>query len=132
MGKKCFVILNHEITEMQKKELKERFSIQEIKPLPSNLKNLIVEIDPEKWLNEETLKSIKKEIADFLGKRDFLWVQTEYGLTCYLVQFAFKNGFIPIYSATRRVFKETKISSEQIKREYLFEHVCFRLYKEVK
>ena len=132
MAKKCFVILNHKITEMQKKELRERFSIEEIKPLPSKLKNSIVEISPEKWLEEEILKSIKQEITSFLEKGDFLWVQTEYGLTCHLVQYAFKKGFTPIYSATKRVFKETRLSSEQIKREYLFEHVCFRLYKEVK
>ena len=132
MDKKCFVILNHQITEMQKKELKERFSIKEIKTLPSNLKDSIVEINPEKWIDKEVLKSIKQEITSFLEKGDYLWVQTEYGLTCHLVQYAFEKGFIPIYSATKRVFKETKLSPEQVKREYLFQHICFRLYKEVK
>ncbi len=132
MKKRCFVILNHQITEKQKKELKERFHIKEIYFLSEKLKNFISEIDPEKWIDENILDGITSEIASTLKKGDYLWVQTEYGLTCYLVQFGFKNNFIPIYSTTKRIMKEKSITGEKVKREYIFEHEKFRFYRELK
>ena len=125
----CFVVLNHNITDKQQKELKEKLKIVELYFPSQSLKKELVEINPSKWLSNETLERLKEEIKSVLAEKDYLWVQTEYGLTCYLVQFAFKNGFKPIYSTTRRVFEEKKLSDEKIKREYLFEHVCFMPYR---
>jgi len=127
--KRCFVVLNHTITEKQQKDLREKLGVEKIIFPSENLKKELKEIDPKIWICTEILEKLKSEILSSLKEGDYLWVQTEYGLTCYLVQFAFKNGFKPIYSTTKRIFKEYKLDEERIQREYLFGHVSFMPYR---
>ncbi len=88
-------------------------------------------IDPVKRIFTiiETLKILEKKSPKVIREKNYPYLWIKCGLTDYFIQFAFKNGFKPIYSTTKRVFEEKKLSNEKIKREYLFEHVCFMPYR---
>ena len=126
--KKALIILNHNPTENQLNQLKEIFNVNEILYLPSKLKNFISNVPPDKPIPEEFLKNITDFIIKNLQKDDIIWIQTEYGITFYIVDFAFKVGFIPIYSTTERIYNEKKLDNEKVERKYLFKHVSFRKY----
>ena len=74
------------------------------------------------------MESITDFIYKNLSKGDYIWIQTEYGITFYIVDFALNNGFIPIYSTTERIYTEKKLSDNEIERNYIFRHVRFRKY----
>jgi alkaline phosphatase len=72
-------------------------------------------------------KSIKIAL-EFAKKDDVLIVQGDFASTFMIVDFALKNELIPICATTKRIAKESR-QGEVVKREYIFEHVCFRKYE---
>lgn len=122
---RTFCLLNHQLTRKQVGELETIFHSEEILYPSTELSAMWSQIDPEKDTNE-----IVQKVIDWLAvtqKGDFLIVQGEFGTTFKLVDYALKNGLVPIYATTRRVAKEVR-DGERIHREYIFEHVCFKRY----
>ena len=127
--RKIVIILNHTPTEEQINDLKLNFNVTEIIYPPEELKNYLLNIPPEdEKISENFLKSIIQFIKENLQNGDFIWVQTEYGATFYIVDYAIKNGYIPIYSTTKRVYEEKLLDKNKIERKFLFKHVRFRRY----
>lgn len=123
----AFCLLNHELTQNQVKELKEEFNVSQIIYPSKELSQLWSQIPPSK----RTDKSIINKIISFLEfakKDDVLIVQGDFALTFMIVDFALKNELIPICATTKRIAKES-CQGEVVKREYIFEHVCFRKYE---
>ncbi len=123
----AFCLLNHELTQNQVKELKEEFNVSQIIYPSKELSQLWSQIPPSK----RTDKSIINKIISFLEfakKDDVLIVQGDFALTFMIVDFALKNELIPICATTKRIAKESR-QGEVVKREYIFEHVCFRKYE---
>ena len=125
---KVLIILNHTPSEAQLKDLKNSFAITEILGLPEDIKDYLKNVPPDKDLSIDILESITDFIYKNLSKGDYIWIQTEYGITFYIVDFALNNGFIPIYSTTERIYTEKKLSDNEIERNYIFRHVRFRKY----
>ena len=123
----AFCLLNHELTQNQVKELKEEFNVSQITYPSKELSQLWSQIPPSK----RTDKSIINKIISFLefaNKDDVLIVQGDFASTFMIVDFALKNELIPISATTKRIAKERR-QGEVVKREYIFEHVCFRKYE---
>jgi hypothetical protein len=123
----AFCLLNHELTQNQVKELKEEFNVSQIIYPSKELSQLWSQIPPSK----RTDKSIINKIISFLEfakKDDVLIVQGDFASTFMIVDFALKNELIPICATTKRIAKESR-QGEVVKREYIFEHVCFRKYE---
>ncbi|MBP3562198.1 MAG: hypothetical protein J6J67_06850 [Treponema sp.] len=123
----AFCLLNHELTQNQIKELKEEFNVSQIIYPSKELSQLWSQIPPSK----RTDKSIINKIISFLEfakKDDVLIVQGDFASTFMIVDFALKNELIPICATTKRIAKESR-QGEVVKREYIFEHVCFRKYE---
>ncbi len=121
--------MNHIPTESQLEQLRKEFDIAEFLYLPEEIKNFISNVPPEKDIPDKILSKITEFIEKNLSKGDYVWIQTEYGITFYVVDFALKKGFIPIYSTTKRVYTEKRLDKNEIERKYLFKHVRFRKYK---
>ena len=123
---KTFCLLNHELTQKQIAELSERFASKEIVYPDENLSKLWSQIPPE-----ENNAGIIKEVIFWLKNNatpgDVFIIQGEFGSTFTLVDYALKSGLIPVYATTRRIAKETR-EGETVRREYIFEHVCFKKY----
>ena len=123
----AFCLLNHELTQNQVKELKEEFNVSQIIYPSKELSQLWSQIPP----SNRTDKTIINKIISFLEfakKDDVLIVQGDFASTFMIVDFALKNELIPICATTKRIAKESR-QGEVVKREYIFEHVCFRKYE---
>lgn len=124
---KAFCLLNHQLTENQKKELTTDFFASSIVYPSEEVSKLWSQIPASKAVD----RTIIKKITDWLSsaeKNDVLIVQGDFASTFIIVDFALKKGLIPICATTKRVAKESR-QGETVKREYIFEHVCFRKYE---
>lgn len=124
---KAFCLLNHELTENQKKELTTDFCASKIIYPSEEISKIWSQIPANKTVD----RTIIKQITDWLlsaEKNDVLIVQGDFASTFMIVDFALKNGLIPICATTKRVAKESR-QGETVKREYIFEHICFRKYE---
>ena len=62
--------------------------------------------------------------------KNYILVQGEYGAVYHMVNFAFENNCIPIYSASKRAYESKKIDEDKIENIHYFKHIKFQLYKE--
>lgn len=127
MKPKTFCLLNHELTQNQISELREKFSSDKIIYPDEKLSLLWKSIPPEKENDEIVKKAVDWLKISDAEKGDLFIIQGEFGSTFTLVDFALKNHLVPIYATTKRVAKESR-SGETVRREYIFEHVCFKKY----
>ena len=124
---RTFCLLNHVLTQNQLAELSEKFNSSEIVYPEKNLSELWSQIPPEKS-NEEVVESVASWLKSNATPGDLFIIQGEFGSTFTLVDFALKKGLVPLYATTRRVAKESR-SGETVRREYVFEHICFKKYQ---
>ena len=126
--KQVFVLINHTLTERQNLELKRLYGsdCQLIFP-PEEIKAYWAQIPPKPFIESNKIQ----EIVTWLGKannNDVLLVQGDFGATFLIVDYALKNGLVPIQSVTKRIETE-EYYGEKVYKHYVFEHECFREYK---
>jgi len=122
------ILFSHSLTKEQTEDLK-RMGVNEFIFMPSDLK--------EKWSGvPPSLESLKDYAEEFISwikenskEGDYLIIQGDYGLTAILVDFAFRNNLIPIYSTTERIHREVKLPDGSVRMEKLFKHKIFRRYE---
>ena len=124
---RTFCLLNHALTKKQLAELSEKFNSTEIVYPEKNLAELWAQIPPEKS-NEKAVEAVASWLKGKSVPGDLFIIQGEFGSTFTLVDFALKGGLVPLYATTRRIAKESR-SGETVRREYVFEHVCFKKYR---
>lgn len=124
---RTFCLLNHALTQKQLAELGEKFNSTDVVYPEKNLAELWSQIPPEKS-NEEVVESVVFWLKNNAAPGDLFIIQGEFGTTFTLADFALKNGLIPLYATTRRIAKESR-NGEIVRREYVFEHVCFKRYE---
>lgn len=125
--KKSFCLLNHPLTQNQLTELKEKFSAEEIIYPSEELSKKWGQIPATQDLD----MGLILDVTDWLSsanQNDVLIVQGEFGSTFMIVDYALKKNLIPVHAVTKRVAQESR-EGEIVKRQYVFEHVCFRRYK---
>ena len=130
MSNKIILLFSHELTESQTIELKNKYNIQTVIYLPENLQQQWSNIHPDYIDIEEELKNIKTYILQNIDKNTYLLVQGEYGAVYHMVNFAFANNIIPIYSASKRVYESKKIDEDRIENIHYFKHIKFQHYKQ--
>lgn len=123
---KTFCLLNHTLTQKQLAELSEKFNSTQVIYPEKNLAELWAQIPPEKN-NDEVVKVVASWLKENSVPGDLFIIQGEFGSTFTLVDFALKNGLVPLYATTRRIARESR-NGETVHREYIFEHVCFKKY----
>lgn len=124
---KTFCLLNHALTQKQLAELKENFNSSDVVYPDENIAKQWSQILPEKS-NDEVIFAVTKWLQCNATPGDLFIIQGEFGSTFTLVDFALKNELVPLYATTRRVAKEFR-SGETVRREYVFEHICFKKYQ---
>lgn len=124
---KAYCLLNHQLTLNQISELKNTYNVETVIYPNEELS--------KRWSQIPTVKeidmSIIEEVCNFLKnaeKNDVLIIQGEFGSTFMIVDYALKHQLIPLHAVSKRIAKEER-EGEKVKREYIFEHVCFRQYK---
>ena len=124
---KAFCLLNHDLTQNQILELKNRFNVESIIYPSEELSKSWSQIPAEKELD----KTIIGNVINWLtaaNKGDLLIVQGEFGATFMIVDYVLKNELVPLHAVTKRVAVEHR-DGEVVSKQYVFEHVCFRKYE---
>lgn len=126
--RKVYCLLNHNLSEKQISELKEKFHAEEIIYPTEELS--------KKWSQIPTTERIDRSLIETVvlwlfasGKNDCLIVQGEMGSTFMLVDYALKNGLIPLHAVSERKTVEKKDEDGTSVKTAIFEHVCFRKYE---
>lgn len=125
--KKAFCLLNHELTQNQILELKGNFGAEKIEYPPESLSKMWSQIPAVEEIDMNVINAVVNWLSS-ANQNDVLIVQGEFGSTFMIVDYALKRNLIPVHAVTRRVAQESR-EGEIVKRQYVFEHVCFRKYK---
>jgi hypothetical protein len=124
---KVFCLLNHELTPNQTEELKNSFHAEKIIYPPEQIASFWSGIPTDQELTKRQFEPVTAWLRD-ADAGDILILQGEYSAAFAIVDFALKNGLIPVCAVTKRVSHETR-EGEKVTKNYVFEHICFRRYR---
>ena len=124
---KVFCLLNHELTQNQILELKDKFGVEKIEYPSEQLSKSWSQIPAVEEIDMSIITAIVNWLSS-ANQNDILIVQGEFGSTFMLVDYALKKNLVPIYAVTTRISKDVRVG-EQVQKVNVFEHVCFRKYK---
>ena len=131
---KLFLLFSHELTSIQIQDLEQNLKISKtnLYKLPTDLQMQWTAVPPRKSLRMASyLKSIISWLNTRICPNDFILIQGEPGAVAYMVQYALQHNWIPIYATTKRIVKEEKLNSGEVKKVSIFKHVAFRRYEQV-
>ena len=130
MSNKLILLFNHEITAPQEADARKSLAVKTIVEPPSEIKVIWKRVPPELPAIDEYLEPVKSWLSAQAQRGDYLLVQGDFGATYIMVNFAFEQGLIPIYSTTQReAFEETE-KDGSVKLVHQFKHQNFRRYGE--
>ena len=130
MSTSLFLIFNHELTSLQESDARYALGVEQIRCLPSDIKTLWRKIPSDLPKLSNYLAPVKEWLARKAKKNDYTLIQGDFGATYIMVNFAFEQGLIPIYSTTQReAFEETEIDGS-VRLIHQFKHQIFRRYGE--
>lgn len=125
---RTFCLLNHKLTPRQLEELEVEFQSAEVVCSPEVLSLKWSQIHP-KESREMVVDAVVHWLQDNHAQPgDLFVVQGEFGCTFTLVDYALRQGLVPLYATTIRIAQEIR-TGEQVHRQYLFEHAGFRQYQ---
>ena len=125
--KTAFCLINHQLTENQITELRENYSVSNIKYPEPALSQAWAQIPATQQLDMKPINSVIEWLADAKAG-DLVIIQGEYGSTFLLVDYTMKNKLVPLHAVSKRISKEIRVG-EQVQKQNVFEHVCFRAYE---
>lgn len=128
--KRMLLIFSHSLTPEQKEEGEKNLSVKEFVSLPNDLQSLWSQISPEGEIDEKAGFFIEW-IKSHAEKGDFALIQGEFGMTFALVDWCLREGIVPVYSTTKRVYEQTEEDGKIVNR-HVFRHVRFREYRRLK
>lgn len=125
--KRMLLIFSHSLTPEQKEEGEKNLSVKEFVSLPNDLQSLWSQISPEGEIDKKAAFFIEW-IKSHAEKGDFALIQGEFGMTFALVDWCLREGIVPVYSTTKRVYEQTEEDGKIVNR-HVFRHVRFREYR---
>jgi len=124
---KCYVLLNHEVSDTQKNQLAEIYQVSEIVQPHLELK--------ERWGNIPPVPEMDKRLMelavhwfDSIDSSDIVFLQGESCHTFALVDYLLSRGIKVVASVTARKATEKKVGEKVIKTSE-FVHTYFREYR---
>ena len=123
--KKLLLLFSHKLTKEQIKDARENLQISNFIYLSEELQN--------KWRNfdiddNDVVEGVKEFIINNATIGDYILIQGEYGLVFKMVSWALDNGYIPIYSYSKREYINEVLSDGTIKNIHYFKHICYKIY----
>ncbi len=129
MKKNLFLIFNHQITANQALSARASLGVDIIVPLPENLKFIWEQVPPDLAEIADYLEPIKRWLLAQARPGDYVLVQGDCGACYILVNIAFENNLIPVYSTTERKALEVHGANGDVALTHHFRHVAFRRYE---
>ncbi len=129
MKKRLFLIFNHNLTDLQRRDAEINLDIDRIVDLPEHLKAVWRQVPPD----VETIDVAIVPVADWLRENsrpgDYVLIQGDFGAVYQMVNIAFDLKLVPVYSTTAREATETLGPDGDIELTHRFRHVQFRSYR---
>ncbi len=123
-----FLIFNHTFTDNQRSDALASLDVRRIVDMPSDYKKIWRNISPDLPAIEAYLEPVKLWLKLNAKPDDFALIQGDFGACYIMVNFAFDQGFIPVYSTTERVAVEEHGGDGTIQLIHQFKHQIFRRY----
>ena len=127
---KMFLIFSHLLTPEQEADAWTSYGVDQFVPLPPDLQQVWSQFPPEVDALKQYISPVESWVAQQALPGDIVLVQGDFGATHLLVTFAFRHGFRPVYSTTRRETEEWVDDGGIIHADHRFKHVRFRLYEQ--
>ncbi len=128
MPQSLFLLFNHRITTLQKKDAADTLGIFRFFSLPDDLQNLWSQIPANLQQLTDYLAPIRAWLEESTVAGDYVLIQGDFGACFLMVGFAFKHGLIPIYSTTEREAVEEHGEDGSVSLTHRFQHRIFRKY----
>jgi len=125
--KKMVLVFSHQLTDIQKKDAKESFGVEEFIYLPNDLQQLWSAIPSELEDISDYLKPIRDFLKENIQKDDISLVQGDFGATCAIASFVKSIGGVALYATTKRNVQEKEVDGKIVKTS-IFEHIRFRKF----
>jgi hypothetical protein len=123
----AYCLLNHQLTENQIAELASDFGVETIVYPPEALSAMWSNVPTEKSLPPSWFAPFTRWLST-AEQGNLAIIQGEFGAVFALTDYALRHGLITVHAVTRRVSREIR-EGEVIRKNYVFEHVCFRPYR---
>jgi hypothetical protein len=128
MAKSLYLIFNHTITSLQIEDARESLQVDRIIDLPEELKPVWNQIPPDLPGIAEYLAPIQRWLAEHAVKDDYVLIQGDFGACYMMVNFAFQQRLVPVYSTTLREAVEEHGPDGSVRLTHQFKHFIFRKY----
>jgi len=128
MAAALYLLFNHELTSLQKKEALTSLRVERIQDPPSDIKALWRNIPPDITQIDSYLQPIKDWLGTHSTEGDLALIQGDFGACFLIVNFALERGLIPMYSTTARKAVEEYGEDGSVKITHNFRHRIFRRY----
>lgn len=120
--KKLLKLLNHELTEAQVKELKDKWGVTEIVTLDPEKAKLFGAVTLENY--SDVIDTIDTEIKKI--SPDFMFIQGQAGVVHNLIN---RNpNIVPLFAMTQRKSVDKKNEDGSVTKVSVFEHQAFMKY----
>lgn len=124
--RRCFCLLNHQLLEVQRKDLEKNYGVNEFVVPSSTVSDLwgnvpTTEIIPDSYFDEI------ESWFDGISSSDVAVVQGEPTASFRIVSYLLNKGVTVLAGVTERKSIEKEQDGKVIKTS-VFEHVCFRRY----
>jgi len=126
--KKMFLIFNHSLTKHQQKDGIYSLKISEFINLPNNLQKLWQNIPTSIKKIDSCLQPLQNWLLSNAQQEDYVLIQGDFGACYLMVNFALKNGYIPVYSTTEREAVEIHNDDGSIQLHHNVKHCMYREY----
>ena len=125
-----FIILfNHTLTKQQQDDAKRILGVSGFISPPLHLKEKWRQIPADLDDISAYLSPLIQWLEQEMTTGDFLLIQGDFGASFYIADWAIANGFIPIYSTTKRIARENQHDNGHVSLQHQFYHVHYRKYK---
>ncbi len=128
MAYSLYLLFNHEPTALQEEDAFACLHVKHIHNPPPDLKAIWRQIPPDLPGIDSYLRPVKEWLKEHSRKGDYVLIQGDFGACFIMVNFAFANGLIPVYSTTERVAVEKHGNDGIVNLIHQFKHQIFRKY----
>jgi hypothetical protein len=125
---RLFLLFNHSITPPQESDARASLGVSEIVPPPDDIKFLWCQIPPDLPEISDYLRPVRQWLKTSASPGDYVLIQGDFGACCLMVDFAFGQDLVPVYSTTHREMSEALDADGSIRLTHRFDHRIFRRY----
>ncbi len=122
------LLFNHIITSIQEEDAHKSLDVEDIVLPPEAISRAWAQLPAEAEKLFPLLTPVRQWLAAHACPGDYVLIQGDFGACYLMVEYARRQGYVPVYSTTRRDAVEKRHEDGTVEIIHAFRHVCFRRY----